>query len=71
VQILVLMANGHGNAEIGKALWLSEESVKSHVRVIYEDLGARDRANAAAIGLVRGIVRPDQIRLRPPRGDVT
>jgi DNA-binding NarL/FixJ family response regulator len=68
-RILVLMANGFTNAEIAARNFLSEEAIKSHVRVIYADLGARDRSHAVAIGLVRGLIRPDQIRLNPPRGN--
>lgn len=67
MRCLVLAANGLTNAEIGKELWIGEESVKSHMRLIYEDLGAADRANAVAIALVRGLIQPHQIRLRPPR----
>jgi DNA-binding CsgD family transcriptional regulator len=66
--ILVRMANGYTSAEIAAQLWLSEEAIKSHVRVIFADLGARDRSHAVAIGLVRGLVRPDQVHLPAPRG---
>jgi DNA-binding NarL/FixJ family response regulator len=66
-RILVLMANGFTNREIAAHHFLSEEAIKSHVRVIYADLGARDRCHAVAIALVRGLIRPDQIQITPPR----
>jgi DNA-binding NarL/FixJ family response regulator len=67
MKCLILAANGLTNAEIASELWLAEDSVKSHMRLVYEDLGARDRANAVAIAIVRGLIQPHQIKLRPPR----
>lgn len=67
-ELLTMAANGMSNADIARALWVTEDTVKSHFRHIYAVLGAKDRANAVAIGIVRGFVRPDQVRLQPPRG---
>ncbi|MEU1908426.1 helix-turn-helix domain-containing protein [Streptomyces hygroscopicus] len=67
-ELLTMAANGMSNADIARALWVSEDTVKSHFRHIYTVLGAKDRAHAVALGLVRGFVRPDQVRLQPPRG---
>ena len=66
LEVLRLAANGHSNPEIARLLWISEDSVKSHFRLAYEQLGARDRANAVAICLVRGLIHPHEIKLRPP-----
>lgn len=68
MKVLILAANGLTNVEIARELWLSEDTVKSHMRLAYEVLGARDRANAVAIAIVRGLIQPHMIRLRPPRG---
>lgn len=67
LEVLRLAANGHTNAEIAKQLWIAEDSVKSHMRLAYEQLGARDRTHAIAICLVRGLIHPHEIELLPPR----
>jgi DNA-binding NarL/FixJ family response regulator len=56
VQVLQLISEGLANREIGKVLFLSEETVKSHVRHLLAKLQARTRAHAVAIGLRRGIL---------------
>jgi DNA-binding NarL/FixJ family response regulator len=56
VRVLRLIAQGKGNKEIAAQLSLSEETVKGQVRNILSKLGANDRANAAAIGIKRGII---------------
>jgi DNA-binding NarL/FixJ family response regulator len=55
-QILQLISEGLVNREIGKALFLSEETVKSHVRHLLAKLHARSRAHAVAIAYRRGIL---------------
>jgi DNA-binding CsgD family transcriptional regulator len=67
LEVLRLAANGYTNAEIAKQLWIAEDSVKSHMRLAYEQLGARDRTHAIAICLVRGLIHPHEIQLLPPR----
>jgi DNA-binding NarL/FixJ family response regulator len=48
-EVLELLAQGHTNQEIGRALFISESTTKVHVRHILEKLGARSRAEAARI----------------------
>lgn len=67
LEVLRLAANGHSNAEIARRLWITEDSVKTHLRLAYDQLGARDRAHATAILLVRGLLYPHEIELCPPR----
>lgn len=67
LEFLIMAANGMTNAGIARALQVTEETVKSHFRHIYAILGARDRANAVALAIVRGLIRPDQITLPLPR----
>lgn len=67
LEVLRLAASGYTNAEIAKQLWLSEDSVKSHFRLAYKQLGARDRTHAIAICLVRGLILPHEVELLPPR----
>jgi len=46
-EVLALVAQGLSNAEIGRSLFISPDTVKVHVRHIYEKLGVRSRAAAA------------------------
>jgi DNA-binding NarL/FixJ family response regulator len=56
LDVLRELAEGHRNRDIGLHLSISEETVKGHVQRIFEKLGARDRTQAVAIGLRRGII---------------
>jgi LuxR family maltose regulon positive regulatory protein len=55
-QILALAAEGRGNREIAELLWISEGTVKSHLKRIFSKLGARNRTEAAAIARNRRIL---------------
>ncbi len=55
-QVLVGMAEGKSNAEIGRDLFVSEDTVKTHARRLFRKLGARDRAHAVAAGFRAGLV---------------
>jgi two-component system nitrate/nitrite response regulator NarL len=46
-EVLTLLAGGHSNKEIGRALELQEITVKLHVRNIFRKLGVRNRVEAA------------------------
>jgi DNA-binding CsgD family transcriptional regulator len=61
-QVLVEMANGSHNAEIGRSLCISEETVKSHVRHIFARMGAKSRTHAVALAFQRGEIDLDEIR---------
>jgi DNA-binding NarL/FixJ family response regulator len=54
--VLRLVASGNANKEIAARLFLTEETVKSHLRNILAKLGANDRTHAVAIGVKRGII---------------
>ena len=56
LQVLRGMADGKSNAEIGRDLFVSEDTVKTHVRRLFRKLGARDRAHAVAAGFRTGLV---------------
>ena len=56
IQVLQLVSDGLVNREIGEQLFLSEETVKSHVRHLLAKLHARSRAHAVAVGLRRGLI---------------
>jgi DNA-binding NarL/FixJ family response regulator len=56
LQVLRGMADGKSNAEIGRELFVSEDTVKTHARRLFRKLGARDRAHAVAAGFRAGLV---------------
>src|SRR5688572_23932786 len=56
VEVLRQVADGNRNREIAKNLFISEETVKVHIKHIMEKLGATDRTQAVAIGIRRGII---------------
>jgi DNA-binding NarL/FixJ family response regulator len=55
-EVLQLISDGLVNREIGERLFLSEETVKSHVRHLLAKLQARSRAHAVAVGFRRGLI---------------
>ncbi|MDQ6766625.1 MAG: response regulator transcription factor [Candidatus Eremiobacteraeota bacterium] len=55
-EILRLIADGVGNAEIGQRLALGLGTVKGHIRGILEKLSAADRTQAAVVALRRGYI---------------
>ena len=56
VDVLQKVAGGNRNGDIAALLFISEETVKGHVKHIMEKLGASDRTEAVAIGIRRGII---------------
>ena len=56
LQVLRGMSDGKSNAEIGRDLFVSEDTVKTHARRLFRKLGARDRAHAVAAGFRAGLV---------------
>jgi len=59
LQVLEQMAVGRSNKEIGQILYLSEYTVKSHVKAILKKLDAVGRTEAIAIACERGLVKLD------------
>ena len=55
--VLVQIANGLGNREIGERLSISEETVKAHIKHILDKLDACDRTEAVTIAIRRGIIQ--------------
>lgn len=55
VEILHLASYGLTNGEIGQRLYLSEDTIKTHVRRARQALGARDRTHAVRLCLERGV----------------
>jgi DNA-binding NarL/FixJ family response regulator len=57
IDVLKHVAGGNRNRDIAERLFISEETVKVHIRHIMEKLGASDRTEAIAIAVRRGIVQ--------------
>lgn len=51
-------ADGKTASEIGSKLYISENTVKFHSKNIMKKLGARNTAQALAIGIIKGLIRP-------------
>lgn len=56
VTVLQQIAYGRSNKEISSALFITEGTVKNHVKSILSKLDAADRTHAVVIGLDRGII---------------
>jgi DNA-binding NarL/FixJ family response regulator len=56
IEVLSQIAGGNRNRDIAEKLFITEETVKVHIKHIMEKLGASDRTQAVAIGLRRGII---------------
>lgn len=56
MDVLRLLVEGNNNTEIGEALYLSPNTVKTHVRGIMNKLAVDDRVQAAVVALRAGLV---------------
>jgi DNA-binding NarL/FixJ family response regulator len=56
IEVLKQIAGGNRNRDIAEKLFITEETVKVHIKHIMEKLGASDRTQAVAIGVRRGII---------------
>jgi DNA-binding NarL/FixJ family response regulator len=56
IEVLGQIGGGNRNRDIAERLFISEETVKVHIKHIMEKLGASDRTQAVAIAVRRGII---------------
>jgi DNA-binding NarL/FixJ family response regulator len=57
IDVLRRVAGGNRNRDIAELLFISEETVKVHIKHIMDKLGAQDRTQAIAIAVRRGIIQ--------------
>jgi DNA-binding NarL/FixJ family response regulator len=55
-EVLTLVARGDSNGEIGQQLFITADTVKTHLRHLSRKLQARDRTHAAVLGLRWGLI---------------
>jgi len=58
-EVLRCIIQGMKNSEIAESLFLSSETIKSHVSTTIQKLGVRDRTQAAVFALIHGLVETD------------
>jgi DNA-binding NarL/FixJ family response regulator len=57
IDVLMLVARGASNQDVGEKLHVSTATVKSHLLQIYQKLGVSDRTAAVTTAIERGIIR--------------
>ena len=57
IEVLRAVAGGNKNRDIARKLFISEETVKVHIKHIMDKLGAADRTQAVTIAVRRGIIQ--------------
>ena len=56
-EVLRHLVDGNHNRDIAEKLFITEETVKAHMKHIMQKLGANDRTHALAIAFRRGLIR--------------
>lgn len=57
LDVLRLVSRGRTNKEMAAAMFISEETVKTHMKSLFQKLNVHDRAEAVAVSLQRGLIR--------------
>ncbi|MGW2861892.1 LuxR C-terminal-related transcriptional regulator [Streptomyces sp. NPDC001205] len=67
IEILRLYAHGYDTAGVAKVLFVSESTVKTHLRITCQRLGAINRTQAVAVALALNLLSPRDIEIPAPR----
>lgn len=59
-EVVRYVALGLRNAEVGRKLFISEQTVKAHLNNVFEKVGVRDRVELALYAIRRGIITPGE-----------
>lgn len=57
LDVLRLVAKGRTNKELAAAMFVSEETVKTHIKSLFQKLGVHDRVEAVSVSVKRGLIR--------------
>ena len=61
VEVLKAAARGLSNKQIGRELWLSEQTIKFHLSNVYRKLGVTNRTEAVSHALEHGLIKPETV----------
>ena len=67
VDVIKLMAKGHNNRQIADLLFISEHTVKVHIRNIFRKIDVTDRTNAVLWAIDRGLVLEEDESIKPDK----
>ena len=67
VDVIKLMARGHNNRQIADLLYISEHTVKVHIRNIFRKIDVTDRTNAVLWAIDRGLVLEEDNDIKPDK----
>ena len=67
VDVIKLMARGYNNRQIAELLFISEHTVKVHIRNIFRKIGVVDRTNAVLWAIERGLVLKEKESIKPDK----
>lgn len=67
VDVIKLMAKGHNNRQIADLLYISEHTVKVHIRNIFRKIDVTDRTNAVLWAIDRGLVLEEGESIKPDK----
>jgi len=67
MDVIKLMTRGYNNRQIAEILFISEHTVKVHIRNIFRKIGVVDRTNAVLWALERGLVLKDKDSIKPDK----